>query len=140
KPQLDQFLSELGQDYYVSASAACDALDHRSMFNVIDLQFGWKIDLIVRKQRAFSIEEFRRRQTRDWKGKSIPFASPEDIILAKLEWDKITPSERQRSDAAGVSATLGSELDVAYLRKWANALGISDSLEQILRETQDVSE
>jgi len=29
---------------------------------VIDLASGWKIDLIIRKLRPFSEEEFRRRQ------------------------------------------------------------------------------
>ena len=32
------------------------------MFNVIDLATGWKVDLIIRNSRAFSQEEFTRRQ------------------------------------------------------------------------------
>ena len=31
------------------------------MFDVIDVTTGWKVDLIVRKDRAFSEEEFSRR-------------------------------------------------------------------------------
>lgn len=37
------------EEYYVDADAARDALVRRSMFNVVDLASGWKVDLIVRK-------------------------------------------------------------------------------------------
>lgn len=46
--------------YYVDLDAALDALQRRSMFNVLDLATGWKLDLIVRKDRPFSREEFGR--------------------------------------------------------------------------------
>ncbi len=41
-------------EYYVDAGAARDALKRRSMFNVIDLASAWKVDFIIRKDRAFS--------------------------------------------------------------------------------------
>jgi hypothetical protein len=47
--------------YYVDGDTARDALRRRSMFNVIDLASGWKVDLILRKNRPFSREEFARR-------------------------------------------------------------------------------
>jgi hypothetical protein len=47
---------------YVSEEAASDALATRGMFNVVDPLTGWKADLIVRKHRAFSEEEFDRRE------------------------------------------------------------------------------
>ena len=40
--------------YYVDLDAALDALQRRSQFNVIDLATGWKIDLVVRRDRPFS--------------------------------------------------------------------------------------
>jgi hypothetical protein len=56
------FLRELPeQDYYVSQDAAFDALRRRTMFNVIDMETGWKVDMIVQKGRPFSQEEFHRR-------------------------------------------------------------------------------
>src|SRR5262249_11244741 len=51
--QLDRFLSALGDSYYVSQEAAREALSRRSMFNIIDLDTGWKADLIIRKDRPF---------------------------------------------------------------------------------------
>lgn len=131
--QLGRFMDLLGSDYYVSRPAAEDALRRRSLFNVIDFTSGWKADLIVRKDRPFSAEEFRRRQPVRLYGRSLPLASPEDIILTKLEWNRITPSERQRTDALEVAVACKDTLDRAYLRHWAPSLGVAEALEELLR-------
>jgi hypothetical protein len=132
--QLDHLLSLLGDAVYVSPEAARDALSRRSMFNVIDFESGWKADLIVRKGRPFSIEEFQRRQTNILHGRPIPVATAEDVILAKLEWNRLAPSERQVNDVAAIVRVQGARLDQEYLRKWASTLGVSEELEAVLRQ------
>jgi hypothetical protein len=62
-------------------------------------------------------------------------ATKEDVILHKLYWNQITPSERQLSDAAGVFAIQKEQLDVAYLRHWAAEINAADVLEKILDQT-----
>jgi hypothetical protein len=131
--QLNRFLTLLGSDYYVSSQAAHDALVRRSMFNVIHFADGHKADLIIRKDRPFSLEEFRRRHSGNILGHSLPIASPEDVILTKLEWNKITPSERQVQDALQVAVYQGGQLDQAYLRQWAPQLGVTAELEELLQ-------
>jgi hypothetical protein len=135
--QLDRFLNALGEDFYVSRAAAQEALHNRSIFNVIDLQTGWKVDLIVRKNRPFSIKEFGRRQQHVKQGRSLPFASPEDVILTKLEWDRITPSEKQVRDALNVAVVQWPRLDMDYLRKWAKVLAVEGKLEEVLRNAEE---
>jgi hypothetical protein len=107
------------------------------MFNVIHLDSGWKADLIVRKDRPFSVEEFNRRQQVTLYGRTLPVTSAEDVILTKLEWDKITPSERQWRDALNVATVQWPTLDQAYLRRWAGVLGVSAKLEQLLRTADE---
>jgi hypothetical protein len=95
---LESLLQRLPPEtYYVDADVARDALKRRSMFNVVDHATGWKIDFIMRKNRAFSREEFERRSTVNLLGVDVLMASAEDTILAKLEWSKASGgSERQR--------------------------------------------
>lgn len=131
--QLDRFLALLGDRYYVSQKAARDALHLRSLFNVVDYSGGWKADLIICKTRVYSAEEFQRRRVGTLHGHPMPIAAAEDVILTKLEWDKLTPSERQVTDALNVAKVQWSRLDQSYLRKWAPALGVSDRLEELLR-------
>jgi hypothetical protein len=131
--QLERFLQLLGEDYYVSPEAARDAYRRRSMFNVMDFTGGWKADLIRTKDRPFDREQFQRRRTEEWHGHATPFASPEDVILAKLEWDRITPSERQLQDVLNVLRARWPQLDLDYLRRWAPELGVSQRLEELVR-------
>ena len=44
-------------------------------------------------------------------------ATAEEMILTKLEWNRITPSERQVQDALNVAVAQWPQLDQAYLRK-----------------------
>jgi hypothetical protein len=62
---------------------------------VIDLSSGWKADLIFRKGRTFSRTEFDRRRAVEHAGMQLWMASPEDVVVAKLEWAHTTGSDRR---------------------------------------------
>jgi len=123
--QLDIFVQSLGEGYYVNGEAAQEAFRDRATFNVIDYQAGWKADLIFRRNRPFSLEEFRRR-----------IQGNEDAILSKLEW--FGESERQFRDAQGVAVVQWDTLDKEYLRKWARELNVEDLLENLLRNAEEL--
>lgn len=124
---LDALLRHFPVDqYYVSHDAASQAMVHESMFNVIDLASGWKIDFIIRKSRPFSLEEFERRREADLWGSRLFVASPEDVILAKLEWAKLGESDRQLADVVGILRAQGDTLDLEYVQRWVEPLQIQD--------------
>ena len=135
---LASFLRSLPHDWYVSESAATDALRRRSMFNVVDPESGWKADLMIRKDREFSSRELERRMPAEVLGEAVPVATPEDVILAKLEWSKESGSDRQYDDAVGVALLRWEELDREYLAKWAQQLDVSRLLERLLREVDEL--
>lgn len=133
--QMEDLIARLdGLGCYVSADAAREALKQRTMFNVIDTAAGWKADLIIRKDRSFSVEEFGRRRQVEASGRTLWIVSPEDTILSKLEWAKGRQSELQQTDAKGVMLSLRGELDVAYLKRWAKELGVEQALSHLLDE------
>jgi hypothetical protein len=125
---LDALVRSMSPDeYYVDADAARDALRRRSMFNVVDHASGWKVDFIIRKNRAFSRNEFGRRMKFALLDVPVYVASPEDTIVAKLEWSKQSGgSERQRRDVAGILATFGQQLDRAHVERWVRDLDLAD--------------
>lgn len=128
---LNQLLKQFPEEqYYASREAALQAYGSEGMFNVIDLETGWKVDFIIRKQRPFSLEEFERRREAEIEGARIFVASPEDVIVAKLEWAKLGESERQLRDAASIVATRGSELDEAYISRWVERLDLQTQWEK----------
>jgi hypothetical protein len=122
------FVAGLAPDeYYASDEAARDALRRRSQFNVIDMATGWKADLIVRKTRPYSVEEFRRRRPERILGVDVFVATPEDTILTKLEWAAMSGSERQLRDVTGILDVKREELDRTYIEHWAQELGVLDA-------------
>ncbi|MEN6575816.1 MAG: hypothetical protein ABFD90_05680 [Phycisphaerales bacterium] len=138
--QLESFLALLERGCYVSRDAALDALHRRTMFNIIDLAGGWKADLILRKDRPFSRQEFERRQQIDAMGQVLWVVSPEDTILSKLEWMKGRESDVQYSDAVGVAVAQWGNLDMEYLHRWAGPLGVENTLIHLLKEAQEQAE
>jgi len=131
---LERFLESLGPAFYRSKEAAMDALAREQMFNVVHLETGFKVDLIIRKSRLFSKMEFSRRQPAFYLGENRWFTTAEDTILGKLEWSKMAGSERQFNDALNVAKLQKDNLDRPYLEKWAKELGVLDLLEKLFRE------
>lgn len=126
--QLDRLVRRLaGEGFFLDADRAQDALHRRLQFNAIEMETGWKIDLIFRKDRLFSRTELERRQNVNLTADAVVvMASPEDTILSKLEWArKAGGSEKQLADVRGI-LEVNPDLDRAYLERWAGELGVTD--------------
>lgn len=104
------------------------------MFNIIHLETGFKVDLIIKKKRVFSQEEFAKREEANYLGEPRWFTTAEDVILAKLEWTKLGDSERQFTDALNVARIQGENLDRKYLEKWAGELDLEQQLERLFQD------
>lgn len=122
---LKRLVDEIGRaSLYVDLDSARTALRDRGQFNAIDGSGGWKVDFLVRKDRPFSRTEFDRRQRADILGRSAWVASPEDMIVAKLEWAAMTTSDRQLTDVAVMLTVGAGTLDIAYVSYWVAELGL----------------
>ena len=129
---LNNLIAQLPKDqYYVDRDTARSAILRRSMFNIIDIASGWKVDVIVRKNRAFSREEFKRRVLVDYHGVALYIATVEDCILSKLEWAFKSGSERQLADVQSLLAVSQGALDHEYLARWVPALGVNALWNQV---------
>jgi hypothetical protein len=96
------------------------------MFNLIDMNTAWKIDLVIRKNRPFSVQELARRIVMPIASVDVPTATAEDTIIAKLEWAKLAASERQLIDVAGIVRVRSGTLDLDYIEHWVEALGLGE--------------
>lgn len=125
RDQLDLLLGALHPDeFYVDHEVARDALRRRTMFNVIEMATAWKLDLVIRKPRPFSIEELRRREAVTILDVAVAIATAEDTVISKLEWSKAGGSERQLDDVVGIVRVRGGTLDRAYIQRWVDELGL----------------
>jgi hypothetical protein len=120
------------RDYYLDEAMIRAAYQPPYQFNVIHIPSALKVDFWMLKPDDFEREMFRRRVKDSWLGETIWMATAEDVVLHKLFWNKITPSDRQLGDVAGVVAVQRGKLDEAYLREKAGALGVGAELEKAL--------
>jgi len=135
--QLGKFVQSLSSDeYYVDLNAALDAYKRQSLFNVIDLATGWKIDFIIRKSRDFSEQEFRRRQRVSLERLELFITSAEDVVISKLEWSKLAKSQRQIEDVAGILRARWESLDRSYLETWISNLGLEKEWDDAVRTAE----
>lgn len=113
------------EEYYAVLQDAIDAHRHQSMFNVLDTIRSWKIDFIFQKSAPFHQEIFQHRCEVKFEGVPTYLISAEDLVVSKLEWSKLGESERQVKDIAVVLEKRSGKLDLPYIEKWVNELGLA---------------
>lgn len=124
--------------YYLDAESMREAISDRSMFNLIDLVEGDKVDFWILTEQAFDQSRFTRKYAENVLGVNLKVSSPEDTILAKLRWAvKSGGSEKQFTDALRIFEVQHAGLDLDYLNKWAVALGVEQMWNR-LRDTAEI--
>jgi hypothetical protein len=119
-------------DYYLDEGAVRAAFRPPYQFNAIDTRSPLKIDFWLLQPKPFEQNMFSRRLRVTLFAQAIWICTAEDVVLHKLYWNRMSPSERQVGDAAGVVAVQAGALDVDYLRTWATELGVLGALEDLL--------
>ena len=126
---LEPLVTAFASDFYIDADAVRIAVLTERMFNLMHLDSGVKVDLIVRKSDEYRQVEFARRKpvaiasVRTW------IVSCEDLILSKLVWALQSNSELQRRD---IRQLLLGSIDLDYIRKWAQQLDVITLLDELL--------
>jgi len=138
---IEPLAATLAGAYYTPIDQMRTATRERRSFNLIHLATMFKIDVFVSKGRPFdrsAAERARPQIIGREHDDQFRVASPEDTVLAKLEWFQLggETSERQWWDIVGV-LRVGADADRVYLRRWSAALGVTDLLERALTDAHD---
>lgn len=130
--------ASLRDRYYVPEARLVEAIARRESFNVIHLDAMVKIDVFVSRGRPFDRRALDRARPAPLEGGgAIVVSSPEDTVLAKLEWFRRggETSERQWTDVMGLLSA-GASLDRTYLAVGADELEVADLLRRALSEVE----
>ena len=66
----------------------------------------------------------RGRRIHPAKSYSAEFASPEDVIIKKMEYYREGGSEKHLRDITGILKVSAGEIDQGYIVEWAQRLGL----------------
>ncbi|MDH4271897.1 MAG: nucleotidyltransferase family protein [Candidatus Aminicenantes bacterium] len=120
------------EDYYFDEDAAADAVRRRFQFNIIHPASGLKIDVMVSQGNEFDISRFKRiRRIKALEDREANFASPEDVILKKMEYYAGGRSEKHLRDIAGMIKISAEIIDLDYISSWADKLGLRDTWKEV---------
>ena len=129
-------VAALESEFYIDPDMIRNALRRRASFNIIHLQTMTKVDVFTTRQDVLSRQEMSRRQrVAVDENQHLFLASPEDIILQKLDWyRKSDGSERQWRDVLGVLKIRWEELDLDYMQGLAQDTQLSEPLRKAISD------
>ncbi len=126
-------------EFYLDERSVLEAITRHTMFNLIDVNEGDKVDFWILTTEPFDQSRFSRRYTEEVLGIRISVSSPEDTILAKLRWAKLSGgSEKQFTDALRVYEVQLGKLDQDYLEKWVKKLGVEPLWMRLKAEAEGI--
>lgn len=125
------FVVELGSG---NVQKVLDAVNRKSMFNVLHLPTMLKLDFWILTDEEFDKSRFKRRKKVKILNSFIEMATAEDTIVQKLRWYKMGGIEKHLIDAAFVYQIQKTNLDKKYLGFWVKKL----KLERYYRKLEKI--
>jgi hypothetical protein len=116
------------EHFYISEDAIREAIRNQGQFNIIRPDSGLKIDVMIPTASEFDRQQFarrRREKARDGDFEAY-FASPEDVILKKMEFYREGGSDKHPRDIAGMLKVSKDIIDHTYITDCAARLGLTE--------------
>ncbi|NML36777.1 hypothetical protein HHL17_06160 [Chitinophaga sp. G-6-1-13] len=120
---IDSFIANFENGYYCDKDAIQDAINRRSMFNIIDHASDFNADFVVLKPDPFRQIEFSRRIQIDFWGQIVYAVSVEDLLISKLIWIQTYQSAMQIEDIKNLASL--ETLDWDYIKDWVGKLNLN---------------
>lgn len=120
-------------EFYFDEESARRAVRTRSQFNIIHPGSGLKIDVMITQGDEFDQGRFRRaRRLKPLEDTDVDFASPEDVVIKKLDFYRQGGSDKHLRDIAGILKISADAIDSAYIEAWARKLGLEEIWASVL--------
>ena len=121
-------------EFAVAEESIRAALREGSMFNAIHEETGLKVDFWMLKGGDYDRTAFARRKRYPYGDRLMTIATPEDTIISKIEWHRMSDIDKHYFDARGIAAVQKGQLDTDYIVRWCAAKSLSDLWDRIQRE------
>jgi len=112
-------------DFHLDTDSVREAICHKFQFNIIHPQAGLKVDVMISRNDAYDRNRFsRKKRLRSLPDLEVNFASPEDVIIKKMQYYQEGRSEKHIRDIQGILKISFDMIDMDYISKWAAQLDL----------------
>ncbi len=116
-------LFPLSEFYCPPLEVIQDEVQRKGCFNLIHQESGIKVDIVLDKETEFYNSEFARRtKIKIADNFEVYLASPEDLVLKKLDYYREGESEKHLNDIRDI--IMNVKLDEEYLQFWISKMGL----------------
>lgn len=113
--------------FYFDEENVVNAIKDKTQFNIIAVDGSGKIDFWLLTDSDFDKSRFSRRIKEEFYGKDVFVSTPEDTIIEKLYWSKLSGnSQKQFIDALRVFEIQHDILNMEYIKYWVEKLLLND--------------
>ncbi len=99
-----------------------DNVDKGILFNITDFETGIRYDFISYRDSDYGWAAFKRREEIEFFDVKCYVCTKEDLIISKMMWHNITPSDKQLEDLKFL--LLDQDLNLEYIKYWIFKLNI----------------
>ncbi|MEK7568445.1 MAG: DUF6036 family nucleotidyltransferase [Patescibacteria group bacterium] len=126
------------ENFFLDKETVEMALDKKLSFNAIDRETNTTIDCYLIGNNEYEAGRFQRKIVRNIVGVKVNVISPEDLILIKLQWHRDSGSTRHLEDAESILKI--TEVDLKYIKDWAEKQSTTEILENLLKKIKSEHE
>jgi len=139
--QVDDLCSAFAApEFYVSVSAAHNAVRRGGQFNVIHPSSGNKIDFMIARRDEWGLMQLTRRRREVVVPGLIGYvAAPEDVIISKMIYYREGESEKHLRDISSMMRISAEEIDREYVARWAEQLQLIDIWQALVTRVDGAS-
>jgi hypothetical protein len=123
KERATKIVAHFTPGYYCDQEAIQDAVQRKSMFNVIEHATNFKADFFILNDEPYEREKFSRRVRVKYFDSETFIIAAEDLLLSKLIWIQQLQSGRQMEDISMIAVY--PSLDWGYIHRWISELNLS---------------
>jgi len=127
------------KEFYLDENSMRKAIDRRSQFNIIHPESGLKVDMIITKNDDFDQSRFgRTKKLNVSETKSADFASPEDVIIKKMQYFKEGQSDKHLRDITSMLKISSELIDRTYISFWSKKLSVNEIWKELQRKIKNI--
>ncbi|NMB92260.1 MAG: nucleotidyltransferase family protein [Parcubacteria group bacterium] len=130
--KLISLLRNFSEAGYIDEETVSKAIRQEGEFNFIHPETGLKVDFWVIAKDPVGLKEIKRAIPQTFNGQVIYFISPEDLLLSKLRWYKLSNSEKHLEDARSILKIMKGKLDKKYIRTEVSKQDILDIWQKLI--------